>query len=281
MANRDQLRRSRSDTRRINWNSVVFNISVWIVLILLLAPIVLVVFSSFSGKSHLSWPFTDLTFRWYGEVLRRSLWVKAFVNSLIIAVLATVMSLAIATPAAFALSRRKHKESGFIRSFISWPLMVPPVMIGIALLMFLSRAGLRGSYLAIAIGHTLWAAPLVFITMNAVFERFNPVYVSAASDLGANGFQTFVKVTLPIVRSGMISAVFLGFVISTQEFIIALFLYAPKTITLPVEIYTAIRYEISPGISAISVYMIGIVAAGLIVIDRVIGIENIGFGGKG
>ena len=120
MANRDQLRRSRSDTRRINWNSVVFNISVWIVLILLLAPIVLVVFSSFSGKSHLSWPFTDLTFRWYGEVLRRSLWVKAFVNSLIIAVLATVMSLAIATPAAFALSRRKHKESGFIRSFISW-----------------------------------------------------------------------------------------------------------------------------------------------------------------
>ncbi len=147
--------------------------------------------------------------------------------------------------------------------------------------MFFSKIGLRGSYFAIAIGHSLWAGPLVFITMNAVFERFNPVYVSAAADLGANVFQTFIKVTIPIVRSGMISAVFLGFVISTQEFIIALFLYAPKTITLPVEIYTAIRYEISPGISAISVYMIGIVAAALIVIDRVIGIENIGFGGKG
>lgn len=274
----------RKSARRIiaiDWNSVGFNVAVWIVLILLLAPIVLVVLSSFSGKTHLSWPFTDLTFRWYAEVLRRSLWVKAFLNSLIIAVLATGMSLAIATPAAFALSGRKQRESSFIRSFISWPLMVPPVMLGIALLMLLSRVGLRGSYFAIAIGHTLWAAPLVFITMNAVFERFNPIYISAARDLGANGFQTFVKVTLPIVRSGMISAVFLGFVISTQEFIIALFLYAPKTITLPVEIYTAIRYELSPGISAISVYMIGIVAAGLIVIDRVIGIENIGFGGKG
>jgi len=267
---------------RINWNAVMFNIAVAIVLILLLAPIVIVIFSSFSGKTHLSWPFTDLTFRWYIEVLKRSLWVKAFVNSLIIASLTTVISLAIATPAAFALSRRRRdKISSALGSFISWPLMVPPVMIGIALLMFLSRIGLRGSYFAIAIGHTLWAGPLVFITMNAVFERLNPIYISAAGDLGANAFQTFLKVTIPIVRSGMISAVFLGFVISTQEFIIALFLYAPKTITLPVEIYTAIRYEISPGISAISVYMIGIVAAGLIVIDRVIGIENIGFGGKG
>ena len=265
----------------INWNRVVFNIAVWIVVIILLAPIVIVVFSSFSGKTHLSWPFTDLTFKWYSEVLQRSLWVRAFVNSLVIAVLATVMSLGIATPAAFALSRRKQRESDLIRSFISWPLMVPPVMIGIALLMFLSRAGLRGSYFAIAIGHTLWAAPLVFITMIAVFERFNPIYVLAAKDLGASSLQAFVRVTLPIVRSGMISAIFLGFVISTQEFIIALFLYAPKTITLPVEIYTAIRYELSPGISAISVYMIGIVAAGLFVIDRVIGIENIGFGGKG
>ena len=276
-----QKSRQKERLNGVNWNRVAFNIAVWIVLILLLAPIVIVVFSSFSGKTHLSWPFTDLTFRWYAEVLQRTLWVKAFVNSLIIAVLATAMSLAIATPAAFALSRRKHKETGLIRSFISWPLMVPPVMVGIALLMFLSRIGLRGSYLAIAIGHTLWAAPLVFITMNAVFERFNPIYIAAASDLGASGVQTFVRVTLPIVRSGMISAIFLGFVISTQEFIIALFLYAPSTITLPVEIYTAIRYELSPGISAISVYMIGIVAAGLFVIDRVIGIENIGFGGKG
>jgi len=268
--------------KKISLNTILFNIAVAIVLILLLAPILIVIFSSFSGKSHLSWPFTDLTFRWYKEVLQRSLWVKAFVNSLIIASLSTVISLAIATPAAFALSRRKkNKVSSVLSSFISWPLMVPPVMIGIALLIFFSKIGLRGSYFAIAIGHSLWAGPLVFITMNAVFERFNPIYVSAAADLGANVFQTFIKVTIPIVRSGMISAVFLGFVISTQEFIIALFLYAPKTITLPVEIYTAIRYEISPGISAISVYMIGIVAAALIVIDRVIGIENIGFGGKG
>jgi len=256
-------------------------LAVRFVLAIILAPIVIVVYSSFSGKTHMSWPFTDLTFNWYAEVLRRPIWVKAFINSLIIGLLTSLISLAIATPAAFAVSRRKSKAATFIRSFISWPLLVPPVITGISLLMVLSRAGLRGTYLAIAIGHTLWAAPLVFITMNAVFERYNPIYVAAAKDLGANALQAFFKVTLPIVKSGLISATFLGFVVSTQEFIIALFLYAPSTITLPVEIYTAIRYELSPGISAISVYMIGIVGAALFVIDRVIGIERIGFTGKG
>jgi len=268
-------------SHHIDWGAWVFRFTVLFVLGIILAPIVIVVYSSFSGKTHMSWPFTDLTFNWYAEVLRRPIWVRAFINSLIIGLLTSLISLAIATPAAFAVSRRKSKAATLIRSFISWPLLVPPVITGISLLLVLSRAGLRGTYLAIAIGHTLWAAPLVFITMNAVFERYNPIYVAAAKDLGANTLQAFFKVTLPIVKSGLISATFLGFVVSTQEFIIALFLYAPSTITLPVEIYTAIRYELSPGISAISVYMIGIVGAALFVIDRVIGIERIGFTGKG
>lgn len=266
----------------IDWKSVVFNVFVGFTLFILLIPIVIVVYSSFSGKSHLSWPFTDLTFRWYVDVLRNELWVKTLINSLIIATLTTVISLVIATPAALALSKNtKYRETNLIRSFISWPIMMPPVILGIALLIFLGKIGMRGSYFAIAIGHTLWAAPLVFITMVAVFERFNPIYIAAAKDLGANDFQAFIRITIPMVKSGMISAMFLAFVISTQEFIIALFLYSPKTITLPVELYTAIREQLSPGISAISVYMIGIVVVGLFVIDKVVGIENIGFGGKG
>jgi len=265
-----------------DWKTILFNVTLAIVLIVLLIPILIVVVSSFSGKEHLSWPFTDWTFRWYVEVLKNELWVKTFINSLIIATLTTVISLVIATPAAFALAKRqKNREAGFISSFISWPIMMPPVILGISLLIFLSKIGLRGSYFAIAIGHTLWAAPLVFITMVAVFERLNPIYLSAARDLGAGELATFIKITIPLAKSGIISAMFLAFVISTQEFIIALFLYSPRTMTLPVELYTAIRDQLSPGISAISVYMIGIVAAGLFVIDRVIGIENIGFSGKG
>lgn len=267
--------------KRINFQSVGFNTVLVIVLIVLLAPILILFITSFLDKDHLSWPFDEFTYKWYIEVFSRPLWVRAFINSLIVAALTTLMTLILCTPAAYVMSKRQSRIVDIARTFIASPIMIPPVMVGISLLILLSRWGLRNSYFAIAIGHTLWAGPIVFITMTAVFERLNPVYAQAAQDLGANNFQTFWKVTLPMVRSGLVASIFLAFVLSTQEFIIALFLYVPNTMILPVEIYTAIRYELSPAISAISVYLVAIVIVGLVVIDRTIGIENIGFAGKG
>jgi putative spermidine/putrescine transport system permease protein/spermidine/putrescine transport system permease protein len=266
---------------RIDFKSLGFNVVLVIVLIILLSPILILFITSFLDKDHLSWPFDDFTYKWYIEVFKRPLWVRAFINSLIVASLTTVMTLVLCTPAAYVMSKRRSRIVDITRAFIASPIMIPPVMIGISLLIFLSRIGLRSSYFAIAFGHTLWAGPIVFITMTAVFERLNPIYAQVAQDLGANSFQAFWKVTLPMVKSGLVASIFLAFVLSTQEFIIALFLYVPKTIILPVEIYTAIRYELSPAISAISVYLVAIVIVGLIVIDRTIGIENIGFSGKG
>jgi putative spermidine/putrescine transport system permease protein/spermidine/putrescine transport system permease protein len=267
--------------RKTDPKKLLFNAALLIVLLILLAPILILFVSSFLDKSHLSWPFNDFTFHWYIEVFSRPLWVRALINSLIVAGLTTIMTLILCTPAAYVVSRRRSRLIDAIRAFVFSPIMIPPVMIGISLLIFLSQYGLRGSHFTIALGHTLWAGPIVFITMTAVFERLNPLYVQVAQDLGANSFQTFWKITLPLAKSGLIASTFLSFVLSTQEFIIALFLYTPKTIILPVEIYTAIRYELSPAISAISVYLVAIVIVGLIVIDRTIGLENIGFAGKG
>ncbi len=100
-------------------------------------------------------------------------------------------------------------------------------------------------------------------------------------DLGATPFQTFWKVILPMARPGLVASVFLAFVLSTQEFIIARFLYVPHTITLPVDMYFALEFEVSPAIAAMSVYLMGIVVVGLLVIDRTIGLESINFAGTG
>ena len=267
--------------RKIDIKSLSFHVALVIILIILLSPILILFITSFLDKTYLSWPFDDFTFNWYIEVFKRPLLVRAFINSLIVAGLTTVMTLVLCTPAAYVMSKRKSRTVDTLRAFIVSPIMIPPVMIGISLLIFLSRAGLRNSYFAIAFGHTLWASPIVFITMTAVFERLNPVYAQVAKDLGASDFKAFWKITLPMAKSGLVASIFLAFVLSTQEFIIALFLYVPSTIILPVEIYTCIRYELSPVISAISVYLVGIVIVGLLVIDRTIGIENIGFAGKG
>ena len=266
---------------KIDLKRLGFNIALVFTLVILLSPILILFITSFLDKEHLSWPFDAFSFRWYLEVFERPLWVRAFINSLIVAGLTTIMTLVLCAPAAYVISKRRSRIVDIARAFIASPIMIPPVMIGISLLIFLSRLGLRNSYFAIAFGHTLWAGPIVFITMTAVFERLNPIYAQAAQDLGANSFQTFWRVTLPMVKAGLVASIFLAFVLSTQEFIIALFLYVPNTIILPVEIYTSIRYELSPAISAISVYLVGIVIVGLFVIDKTIGLENIGFAGKG
>jgi ABC-type spermidine/putrescine transport system permease subunit II len=219
--------------------------------------------------------------KWYLEVFNRPLWVRAFINSLIVAGLTTIMTLLLCTPAAYVMSKRRSRFVDLIRAFIASPIMIPPVMIGISLLIFLSRMGLRSSHFAIAFGHTLWSGPIVFITMTAVFHSINPIYIQVAKDLGANPFQIFWKVILPMVRSGLVASIFLAFVLSSQEFIIARFLYVPSTITLPVDMYYALEFELSPAIAAMSVYLVGIVVAGLIVIDRTIGLENINFSGTG
>jgi len=229
----------------------------------------------------MSWPFDDFTYTWYIEVLKRPLWVRAFVNSLFVAGLTTIMTLLLCTPAAYVMSKRRSRIVDMTRAFIASPIMIPPVMIGISLLIFLSRMGLRSSHFAIAFGHTLWSGPIVFITMTAVFDSINPIYAKAARDLGATPFQIFWRVILPMVRPGLVASIFLAFVLSTQEFIIARFLYVPTTITLPVDMYFALEFEVSPAIAAMSVYLIGIVVAGLIVIDRSIGLENINFSGTG
>ncbi len=266
---------------RIDLKKLSFNGALAFVLFILISPVLILIITSFLDKSHMSWPFDDFTYKWYVEVFKRPLWLRAFVNSLIVACLTTMMTLILCAPTAYIMSKRRSRTLDMIRTFIASPIMIPPVMVGISLLIFLSRMGLRSSYFAIAFGHTLWSGPIVFICMTAVFDSINPIYAQVARDLGANPFQTIWKVILPMVRSGLVASIFLAFVLSTQEFVIARFLYVPSTITLPVEMYFALEFDLSPAIAAMSVYLVAIVVVGLIIIDRTVGLENINFAGTG
>lgn len=264
------------DLKRLSFNgALVF------VLLILILPVLILIIASFLDKSHMSWPFDDFTYKWYIEVFSRPLWMRAFANSLIVAGLTTLMTLIFCTPAAYALSKRRSRTLGMIRTFVATPIMIPPIMVGISLLIFLSRMDLRSSYFAIAFGHTLWSGPIVFICMTAVFDSINPIYAQVARDLGANPFQIFFRIILPMVKPGLVASIFLAFVLSTQEFVIARFLYVPRTITLPVEMYFALEFELSPAIAVMSVYLVAIVVVGLIIIDRTLGLENINFTGTG
>lgn len=245
---------------------------------LLLAPIIILAITSFSPGMYITFPPTSFSLKHYLTLFTESRWVSSFTNSLIVATLTTCASLAVGTPAALAISRHRFKAKDLIYFMIMLPLLFPGVVIGIGLLMTLSLAHLQGTYVGFVIGHSLVATPMIIMIMVAVMIGLDPSLTDAAMDLGANRIQAFYEVTLPLIKPGIMSSALLAFVISFHEFTISYFIMSYRVITLPIVIWTSLKYGVSPAVAAVSVVMILMVAVALAVIAKTVGIERISLG---
>lgn len=241
----------------------------------MLAPLVIVVSTSFSSASYIAFPPEDLTLHWYGEFAEDTAWLEATENSLIIGVGTMIFSLFLGTTAAFAIQGIDSRWADWVVPIILLPLLIPAVVIAVALLMFLSRFDLQQSYLGIILAHSLWSTPLVFFIMQAVFSRFDWALKDAAMDLGASPSRTFVEVILPGVKHGLVASALVAFVISFQEFIMALFLSGHATQTIPVLAWVTLRQVLNPLISVVSTLMIVAVILLLIPASIALGFERL------
>lgn len=259
--------------------SIGFDLICYFVLAFLVVPIIIVIFSSFTSGTYITFPPKGVSLRPYSSFLARGLWTRAFANSIIVATCSMCVSTAVGTLIAAGLARRRStKAISAIYFLIQMPILIPPVITGISLLMYLGYLGLHGTYFSLVVAHSLWSIPIVFLTMRAVLVGLDPIYVEAAMDLGANRIRAFFDVTLPLIKPGLISSAFLAFVLSLGEFIMSLFLTTPSTMVLPVIIWTAMKYEVSPVVSASSVLFILMVFVALVVIEKTVGIEKIKMG---
>lgn len=245
---------------------------------LLLIPIILVCLSSFTAGTYITFPPRGFTLIHYFTVLTESRWVSAFKNSMIIAVCVTCVSIFISTPAALVVSKYKFKRQAITISFlVLMPLLFPGVLIGISLLMTLSVVRLQGTYIAFVIGHSLEAVALSFMVMRAAMTRLDPTLTEAALNLGANRIQAFFEVTLPLLKPAILSCVLLSFISSLHEFVISYFVMSQRIFTLPIVIWTSLKYMISPEVGAVSCLLIFSVAVTLLAVSKLVGIEKIGF----
>ena len=245
----------------------------------LLAPIVIVFITSFTAGHYIAFPpKLPLGLTWYEEFFASERYFGAFLNSLLVGALTMLLSLALGLTAALGYTRRRFKGRTAVYYLILSPFLMPAIILGISLLLSLGSFGLQGSYLALVLAHSLWAAPLVFLIMVAVLQGMDPALRDAAMNLGAGPVRTFFEVTLPMARAGVISSALLAFVVSFHEFAMALFLTSPSTQTLPVVIWTSLRFEVRPVIAAVDSIMIGMVMLALLVIAKLIGIEKIRIG---
>ncbi|WP_323173838.1 ABC transporter permease [Natrialba sp. PRR66] len=247
----------------------VFRASYLALLVFMLLPLFVVVVTSFSQAGRLAFPPESYSLAWYGEFFESTRWLRAFTNSILIGVGTALLASLLGVTGAFGQELDTDDSLGAIlQPLVLIPLLIPPVVLGITLLMYFSEVGLRGSYASIILAHTLWATPLVYFVMRSVFSRFDWQQLDAAHDLGAGPVRSFVHVVLPNVKHGILVGALLAFIISLQEFVMALFLSTPSTTTIPVLAWTQIRQALDPMVSVVSTFLI-LISIGAIVLAAI------------
>ena len=231
----------------------------------MLLPLVIVIATSFSASGNLQFPPEGFSLRWYGAFFADIQWLRAFDNSLVIGIGTTILAAFMGITAAFGLEVREGRLGELLTPVVILPLLIPPVILGVTLLVYFSRLGLRSSYLGIILAHSLWATPLVFFVMQSVFQRFDWELRDAGMDLGANPIRVFLYVILPNVKNGILVSALLAFIISLQEFVMALFLSNYQTQTIPVLAWNSLRQSLTPTVSVVSTFLILISVGGLLV----------------
>lgn len=229
-----------------------------LVLGFLMLPIFAVVPASLSQSSFIVIPPPRLSTKWYGALLSDPGWLRSIVASFEVAAIATVASLVIGTLAALGLERLRPRIRAVLTAVLLAPLIVPVIMISIALYYGLRRAGLNGTLVGMAMGHTVLCLPFVVLNVGVSMARLDPALPRAAAGLGATPWQIFRTVILPAIMPGLAAGAAFAFITSFDEVVISIFLAGVETKTLPVKLWEQIRVEFTPVAAAGSTVILAI-----------------------
>ena len=237
------------------------------VLVFLLLPILVIMPLSFSDSSFLVYPIPGWSLKWYDNLFTSDEWLRAARNSFIVAPSATLIATVLGTLAAVGLARANFAFKGALMSVLIAPMVVPIVVVGVATYLFFAPLGLVDSYVGLIIVHAALGAPFVLTTVLATLQGFNQNLVRASLSLGADPLATFFRVTLPVIAPGVVSGALFAFATSFDEVVVTLFLAGPEQVTLPRQMFTGIRENITPTIAAVATLLILFTTSLLLVLE--------------
>jgi spermidine/putrescine transport system permease protein len=226
-----------------------------LVYLFLYAPIIVLVILSFNASRYGS-AWGGFTWRWYELAWKDAALTHALRTSLVVALLTTLISVAIGTAAAIALARHRLKLRKAAEALIFLPVIIPEIVIGFATAALFGLAGAAFGIGTIVAAHVAFAISYVVFMVRAKLVNLNPSLEEAAMDLGATRWQTFRAVTLPLILPAVISAALLVFTISLDDYVITSFVSGPGSTTLPQRIYSMIKTGVTPEINAISTVLL-------------------------
>jgi ABC-type spermidine/putrescine transport system permease subunit II len=222
----------------------------------LLLPVVIVVLTSFTTQTFPAIPKEGLSLEWYGRLLQDEKLLGALTVSLVVATASATLSAIVGTIAAVGFVRSTFPYKQQISTVMLLPMIISPVITGIALVRYFGTIQLPSGYPALVLGHTVLSLPYVFLLVRSELLTFDENLERASRVLGADPVTTFRHVTGPIVSPAILAGGFIAFVVSFGEFTATQFLISPDTSTVPVVIYTMLRTGLTPTINALSVVLI-------------------------
>ena len=226
------------------------------VFVFLFAPIVLLVLFSFNANRYGTFPFTGWTTSWYGQVFGDYQIKDALSTTIRVAIEVTIISTVVGTAAAFPLVRSTLPFRSGVRIGMTLPIMIPGLLIGVSLLVFLTDVfHMQLSPTTAVIGQAVYCTPFVLLLVASRLQGFDRSLERAASDLGANTFNRMRHVVLPLIAPAIFAGALFAFTLSLDEFIITLFLIGGHN-TLPIYIYTQVKFGITPEVNALATLLL-------------------------
>jgi putative spermidine/putrescine transport system permease protein len=243
-------------------------------LFLLMAPSLVVIIVSFTSGFSLKFPPPGYSVRWYAALA--DAWQLQFAakNSLEVAFSTTVLTVLAGVPAALAIARSGSAAARVLDAMFMSPLVLPGLAFGLAALMWFTLLGMPVSPLTLVIGHTVVCVPFVIRTTVAALAELDPNWIESSASLGASAWYTFRRVTLPIIRPGVLAGAFFAFMSSFDNVPVSLFLRDARTDMLPIRMWQDLEGKLDVTTAALSTTLIAVTLIAMVTMERVAGLSR-------
>jgi putative spermidine/putrescine transport system permease protein len=256
---------------RVGWFSRIIAL---LVFIFLLAPLAVIILASFSPTPLVVFPPKGISLIWYTNIFSSSTnFVNGFINSIVVAVIATAIDILLGVTAALSVSRRQFKGKELLVSFFTSPMYVPSITFAFVLLQVFSQLGSVPGILRILTGHLIIIMPYIIRNTLSVLSNYNWNLENAAASLGAHPVTIFAKITLPLIKPGVIAGAMLSFLYSFDEAVLSSLLCSPKFVTLPIRIMNYMEFSFDPTLAAISTVLILMSLLLIILLEKFVGLD--------
>ena len=249
--------------------------------VVIAAPLVFVSWLAFFRNEVVSFPPEGYTLRWFRNILDQNNFVDGFLTSLEVGLVAMPAGLAIGLPASLAVARRRFRGRETVNTLLLLPLVVPGVVAGAAIYVFqvevevVTGLPLVAALPGLVLAHVMITIPWTVRLVAASLSGLDPSMEEAAMNLGAGPATTFLRVTLPMIRPGIVAAALFSFIVSFGNLEMTLFLIGPGRTTLPIAILQYLEWRIDPTIAAVSFLQIGLIGGGMLLTDRYVKLARV------